>query len=134
MIVTSAATLVTSRLAGADVVMFLGVVPTFVEHIITLPSITRVEQLRGKIGGGNRPGSNSDLGLRLALRKLGIDPEKDLPIISTGSNPQKLAALSKGVVQFTIMPEPFVREAEKMGFNDLLDLSSLKIPFWWNSE
>ena len=132
MIVTSAATLVTSRLAGADVVMFLGIVPTFVEHIITLPSITRVEQLRGKIGGGNRPGSNSDLGLRLALRKLGINADKDLQIISTGSNPEKLAALSRGLVQFTIMPEPFVREAEKLGFNDLLDLSSLKIPFWWN--
>jgi hypothetical protein len=39
MIVTSAATLVTSRLAGADVVMIVGVVPTFVEHLVTLPSI-----------------------------------------------------------------------------------------------
>src|SRR3989338_10005783 len=41
-IVTSVTTLVSSRLAGADIVMILGMVPTFVDHIITLPSITRV--------------------------------------------------------------------------------------------
>ncbi|MBI2211184.1 MAG: ABC transporter substrate-binding protein [Deltaproteobacteria bacterium] len=132
-IVTSVTTLVSSRLAGADIVMILGMVPTFVDHIITLPSITRVEHLKGKTGGVNRIGSTSDLGLRLALRKLGVDPEKEAKIITSGGNPERFAALSKGVVQFTIMPEPFVREAEKLGFKDFLDIGSLKIPFWWNA-
>ncbi|MBI2988696.1 MAG: ABC transporter substrate-binding protein [Deltaproteobacteria bacterium] len=132
-IVTSVTTLVSSRLAGADIVMILGMVPTFVDHIISLSSITRIEQLKGKIGGVNRLGSTSDLGLRLALRKLGVDPDKETKIISSGGNPERFAALSKGVVQFTIMPEPFVREAEKLGFKDLLDIGSLKIPFWWNA-
>jgi len=132
-IVTSVTTLVSSRLAGADIVMILGMVPTFVDHIITLPSITGVEQLKGKTGGVNRLGSTSDLGLRLALRRLGVDPEKDAKIITAGGNPERFAALSKGVVQFVIMPEPFVREAEKLGFRDLLDIGSLKIPFWWNA-
>jgi NitT/TauT family transport system substrate-binding protein len=132
-IVTSVTTLVSSRLAGADVVMILGMVPTFVDHIITLPNITSIEQLKGKTGAVNRLGSTSDLGLRLALRRLGVDPEKDTKIISTGGNPERLAALSRAVVQFTIMPEPFVREAEKLGFKDLLDIGSLRIPFWWNA-
>jgi len=132
-IVTSVTTLVNSRLAGADIVMIMGMVPTFVDHIITLPSITKVEQLKGKTGGVNRIGSTSDLGLRLALRKLGVDPEKEAKIITSGGNPERFAALSKGVVQFTIMPEPFVREAEKLGFKDFLDIGSLKIPFWWNA-
>jgi ABC-type nitrate/sulfonate/bicarbonate transport system substrate-binding protein len=132
-IVTSVTTLVASRLAGADVVMILGMVPTFVDHIISLESITRPEQLKGKIGGVNRLGSTSDLGLRLALRRLGIDPEKDVKIITAGGNPERFAALSKGITQFSIMPEPFVREAEKLGFRDLLDIGSLKIPFWWNA-
>jgi ABC-type nitrate/sulfonate/bicarbonate transport system substrate-binding protein len=30
------------------------------------------------------------------------------------------------------MAEPFVREAEKLGFRDLVSIGSLKIPFWWN--
>jgi NitT/TauT family transport system substrate-binding protein len=132
-IVTSVTTLVSSRLAGADIVEILGVVPTFVDHIITLDSITRPEQLKGKTGGVNRLGSTSDLGLRLALRRLGIDPEKDVKIITSGGNAERFAALSKGITQFTIMPEPFVREAEKLGFRDLLPIGSLKIPFWWNA-
>ncbi|MGH7834156.1 MAG: hypothetical protein ACREQK_10965, partial [Candidatus Binatia bacterium] len=27
----------------------------------------------------------------------------------------------------------FVREGEKLGFRDLMDIGSLKIPFWWNA-
>jgi ABC-type nitrate/sulfonate/bicarbonate transport system substrate-binding protein len=62
----SVTTLTSSRLAGADTVMIVGVVPTFVDHIVSLSSITAVEQLKGKTAGVNRLGSTSDLGLRLA--------------------------------------------------------------------
>jgi NitT/TauT family transport system substrate-binding protein len=128
----SVTTLVSSRLAGADTVMVLGVVPTFVDHIVSAASVTSVEQLKGKTGAVNRLGSTSDMGLRLALRKVGIDPEKDTKIVPVGGNPERFAALSKGIVQFTIIAEPFVREAEKLGFRDLVNIGSLKIPFWWN--
>jgi len=130
---TSVATLVTSRLAGADTVMILGIVRTFVDHIITAQNNASVEQLKRKVGGVNRIGSTSDAGLRFALRRLGIDPDRDAKIITAGGNPERFAALSKGVIQFTIIPEPFVREALKLGFRDFFDIGSLKIPFWWNS-
>jgi NitT/TauT family transport system substrate-binding protein len=128
----SVTTLTSSRLAGADAVMILGVVPTFVDHIVSLTSITSVEQLRGKTAGVNRLGSTSDLGLRLALRKLGIDPERDVKIIPIGGTAERFASLSKGITQFTIIPEPFVTQAEKLGFRSLYNISDLKIPFWWN--
>ncbi len=132
-IVSSVTTLVTSRLAGADSIMIQTLVPTFVDHIVTLPSITDLKQLKGKTGGVNRAGSTSDLGLRLALRRVGINPEKDTNIVTAGDAPARLAAMSKGILQFTIMPEPFVREAEKLGFRDLLNTGSLGIPFHWNA-
>ena len=44
----SVTTLTSSRLAGADTVMIVGVVPTFVDHIVSLPAMTAVEQLKGK--------------------------------------------------------------------------------------
>lgn len=128
----SVTTLVSARLAGADTVMVMGVVPTFVDHIVSLSSITAAEQLKGKTGGVNRLGSTSDIGLRLALRKLGIDPEKDARIIATGGTAERFAALSKGITQFTIIPEPFLTQAEKLGFRDLYKISDLKIPFLWN--
>lgn len=128
----SVTTLTSSRLQGADTVMIVGVVPTFVDHIISLSSITKVEQLKGKVGGVNRLGSTSDLGLRLALKKLGIDPEKDVKILPVGGNAERFAALSKGLTQFTIMPEPFLTQAERLGFRNFYNVSELKIPFWWN--
>ena len=128
----SVTTLASSRLQGADAVMIAGVVPTFVDHIVSLSSITAVEQLKGKTAGVNRLGSTSDLGLRLALKKLGIDPEKDTKIIPTGGTAERLAALSKGITQFTIIPEPFLTQAEKLGLRNFYNISDLKIPFWWN--
>jgi len=131
--VTSVTSVVPSRSGGADTVLILGMVPTFPDYIVTIPAITTVEQLRGKNGGVNRLGSTSDLGIRLALRKLGIDPDKDAKIFSIGAAPERFAALSKGVIQFTNISEPFVREAEKLGFRTLVSLNSLKIPFWYNA-
>ncbi len=128
----SVTTLTSSRLQGADTVMIVGVVPTFVDHIVSLSSITAPEQLKGKTAGVNRLGSTSDLGLRLALRKLGVDPDKDTKIIPTGGTAERLAALSKALTQFTIIPEPFLTQAEKLGFRNFFNISDLKIPFWWN--
>lgn len=128
----SVTTLTSSRLAGADTVMIVGVVPTFVDHIVSLSSITAVEQLKGKTAGVNRLGSTSDLGLRLALKRLGVDPDKDVKIIPTGGTAERFAALSRGITQFTIIPEPFLTQAERLGFRNLYNISDLKIPFWWN--
>src|ERR1041385_2650921 len=68
----SVTTLTSSRLAGADTVMILGVVPTFVDHIVSLSNITAVEQLKGKTAGVNRLGSTSDLGFWLFFEKFGV--------------------------------------------------------------
>lgn len=131
-VVTSAPNVVYPRLGGVDGVMIMSVIPTFVDHIISAPSITSPEQLKGKIGSVNRQGSISDMGLRLSLRRLGIDPEKDTQIVSVGGNPERLAAISKGIAHFTIMNEPFIKEAERLGFRDLVNMATLKIPLHAN--
>jgi len=131
-VLTSAPNVVNPRLAGVDTVMILAVIPTFIDHIVTVTTIPTTEQLKGKTGGVNRQGSVSEMGLRLALRRLGVDPERDTKIVSAGGNPERLAALSKGIVHYVILSEPFVREAEKLGFRDLVDIASLRIPLLWN--
>jgi sulfonate transport system substrate-binding protein len=133
LIIAPSATLVTSRLAGADTIMVSTNLPMFIDHIVSLAEIKTVEQLKGKTGGVNRLGTTSDMTLRLALRRLGVDPEKETKIIATGENPQRLAALSRNITQFTLLGEPLVREAEKMGFRDLIDIGTLKIAYHVNS-
>lgn len=131
-VVTSAPNVVNPRLGGVDAVMILSIIPTFIDHIISAANITSPEQLKGKIGSVNRFGSISEMGLRLSLRRLGIDPEKDVRIVPAGGNPERLAAISKGISQFTIMNEPFIREAERLGFRDLVNMATLKIPLHGN--
>src|SRR5687768_14687356 len=131
-IVTSAATLVTSRLAGADVTMIMSTTPTFPSVLMAVKSITDVHQLRGKAGGVNRFGSNTDFGLRMVLRQNAIDPEKDVKLIQAGGTAQMVAAISRGLIQFALFNEPFVRDAERLGFKTLVDVPSQKIPFHWN--
>ena len=131
-VVTSAPNVVNPRLGGADTVMILSIIPTFIDHIISAANITSPEQLKGKIGSVNRFGSISEMGLRLSLRRLGIDPERDVRIVPAGGNPERLAAISKGLAQFTIMNEPFIKEAERLGFRDLVNMATLKIPLHGN--
>jgi len=130
---TSVTTLVSSRLAGADVVMILAIVPTFPAHIVSQKSVSDVKQLKGKVGGVGRAGTTTEIGMRLALTRLGVDPNVDVKLVPVGATADALAALSKGVVQFGILVEPFVREAEKLGFKSLIDIGLLNIPFHWNA-
>jgi len=131
-IVTSVTTLVNSRLTGADVVMILSIVPTFPAHIVTPKTVTDIKQLKGKTGGVGRAGTTTEIGMRLGLGRLGIDPNTDVKLVPVGATADALAALSKGLVQFSILVEPFVREAEKLGFKSLVDIGALNIPFHWN--
>jgi NitT/TauT family transport system substrate-binding protein len=130
--VISVPSLVASRLSGADTTMIATVVPYFMDQIVTLPAITKPEQLKGKTGGVNRQNTSSDMSLRHGLRRIGVDPDKDVKIIAVGGNPERLAALSRNVIQFSMMGEPFTREAEKAGFKVLVDIGTLKIPFHTN--
>ena len=131
-VITSAPNVVNPRLGGADLVMILSIIPTFIDHIISAANITTVEQLRGKTGSVNRAGSISDMGLKLSLKRLGIDPDKDVKIVPAGGNPERLASISRGLTQFTIMNEPFIKEAERLGFRDLVNMATLKIPLHGN--
>lgn len=133
-ILGTSATLVTSRLAGADTILVSTNLPHFNDHIVSHANITGMDQLRGKVGVVNRIGTQSDLALRLTLKKFGIDPDKDAKILPAGGNPERLAALIKGAAHFTVMGEPFVKEAEKLGFKDLFDVGPLKIPFHVNCQ
>ena len=67
------------------------------------------------------------------LRKLGFDPEKDLKLIALGDDTARLAGMKGGQVHFTIIAEPWITEAEKLGLKSFLPIARLGIPFHWNA-
>ncbi len=118
-----------ARLAGGDVVALAGSVNILTYYFVTLPNIKRPEELKGKIGANQSPGTIADFALRVSLRKLGLDPAKDVSLRSIGVLYDRIAAMQKGIVQFTVLTEAEKPVVDKLGYPVLLDLISLKIPF-----
>src|SRR5919108_4506223 len=120
---------VSARLAGGDVVALAGSVNILTYYFVTVPAIKRPEDLKGKIGANQSPGTIADFALRVSLRKLGLDPAKDVSMRSIGVLYDRIAAMQKGLVQFTVLTEAEKPIIDKFGYPVLLDLISLKIPF-----
>lgn len=118
-----------ARLAGGDVVAIAGSVNILTYYFVTLPTIKRAEDLKGKIGANQSPRTIADFALGVSLRKLGLDPAKDVSLRSIGVLYDRIAAMPKGIVQFTVLTEAEKPIVDKLGFPVLLDLISLKIPF-----
>src|SRR6185369_12482007 len=55
-----------------------------------------------------------------ALRSIGIDPEKDVTIITLGTDTLRHAALLAGTVQATHMPVPLNIQLKKEGYHELV--------------
>ncbi len=86
---------VTSNLAGTDLVMIAGMVNTFAFQIVTVKGITSAQQLKGKRVGVNRFGTAPDIAARFALRRMGIDPS-EVTILQLGEQSTRLLAMKAG--------------------------------------
>jgi ABC-type nitrate/sulfonate/bicarbonate transport system substrate-binding protein len=118
-------------LNGLDLVMLAGWVNLNSYQLITRPEIRRVEDLRGKLIGIGRFGAAADWGLRLILRKLGINENKDVQIIQAGGGgpSTRLGAMEAKKLDATVLDSPQTVQARRLGFRVLADGADLGIPF-----
>ncbi|MGH7931002.1 MAG: ABC transporter substrate-binding protein, partial [Candidatus Binatia bacterium] len=115
---------VSSNLAGSDLVMIAGIVNTFAFQIVTVKEITSPKQLKGKRVGVNRFGSAPDIAARYALKHMGIDPS-EVTILQLGEQSTRLAAMKAGQLEAAVLLPPITTMAEKQGMNVLLDMSEM---------
>lgn len=119
---------VSSNLAGSDLVMIAGIVNTFAFQIVTVKGITAYQQLKGKRLGVNRYGASPDVAARYALKHMGIDP-KELTIMQLGEQSTRLQAMMAGQLEAAVFLPPITTMALKQGMNVLLDLAELGAEF-----
>ncbi len=133
-----AAAFVTATLEGAPpFVLVASWVNVFPYKIMAQKGIRKVEDLKGKTGHVGAPfGTIPDTALRFALNRLKIDADKDVKLVQhSNADPASiLAAMEKGEVQFGILAPPFDLIAEKRGYEMLLALPGLGIPWQQNGE
>lgn len=129
MVMADGSAAITSNLAGADVVIVASFLNTFPYSLISIPEIKKVDQLVGGKVAISRFGSATDTSVRMSLAKVGLNPDKDVTILQIGTQTTRFAALQSKQVQATIITPPFTLTARKQGYNTLIDMAQLNIPF-----
>lgn len=120
---------VNAALAGADLAVIGGIINRQLYSFMVTPDIETAADLKGKSLAVSEPGSASDSILRLALQSLGLEPDKDVTIVSIGGNAARLAALEARSVAGTMISVPESGRAKALGLKALLDPNDLEVPY-----
>ena len=119
-----ASTVVNAWAQGAKELQFIGAVGNRLDYILAAhPSIRRPEDLKGKRIGVSQIGSSTDFIARLAARRLGLIPDKDVQIAGIGGQGDRWIALTAGQVHATVLQSPFTLKARKANYPILFDFS-----------
>ncbi len=113
---------------GADLVVLLTLSPVYPYKLEVRNDIKTAQDLKGKKLGISRIGSSSDSATRAALRKLGLDADKDVQLIQVGSLAARMAALTSGALDGAVAALPDTVDMEKGNLHPLLDLAAERLP------
>jgi NitT/TauT family transport system substrate-binding protein len=111
--------------AGSDVVIIgaTGTVSPF--RLMARPEIKQPSDLKGKKAGITTFGSTSDQVVRIALKHFGLEPNKDVALLSFGAQPEVFAALQSGAIQVGALSFPLYAKATKLGMRELVNFAEL---------
>lgn len=113
---------------GADLVVIATQVPAYTYIFEVAPGIQSIDDLKGKSVGISRTGSSSDIGTRVVLKKFGIDPDKDVQLVQTGSVSDRTAAMKSGAIKAAVAAPPETLAVERLGWHPMYDLAALGLP------
>jgi NitT/TauT family transport system substrate-binding protein len=82
--------------AGADLVMVACYLNSLPYELVVNESIKSPEDLKGKSIGISRVGSASDVAARALIRGLGLEPDKQVPIMQVGGPAERAASFRGG--------------------------------------
>ena len=120
---------VNAKLRGADVTMVMGFEVFLPYYLVATPGINRIEDLKGKIGANHSAATSADFAMRLGLRGIGLDPDRDVNLRVVGATNLRVIAMQQGQAQFTVISAAEREFSEKMGFKVLADLAGKRIPY-----
>lgn len=123
-------TVINANLAGADMQILAHTLPGVIHALMVKPGIKRVEDLKGKKVAVSSLGSLTDFLVRYIAKKKGLNPDRDVTLIQTGGDSDRIVALSSGVVEGAALSHPAYGRAQKLGFPMLWD-SAKEVNYPW---
>ena len=121
--------LVQAALQGADTVLISALINGFVFKVFGAPEISSPAQLKGKKLGVSRYGATSDFAVRLALKKWGLNPDRDVNILQIGTSQDAVRAMQTKMLDAGVMSGTSSLIARKAGFRELGDLADLGLHY-----
>ncbi len=121
--------LVQAALQGADTVLISALINGFVFKVFGVPEISSPAQLKGKKLGVSRYGATSDFAVRLALKKWGLNPDRDVNILQIGASQDIVRAMQTKLLDAGVMSGTSSLVALKAGFRELGDLANLGLDY-----
>lgn len=122
-------TTASAAIGGSDVVSLAITTERLVTSLMTIPSIQRPEDLKGKAVGISRFGTSIDTAARMAIQHFGMEPVKDVSLVQAGAVSANLAAMRGGRIQAAILSYPSIIQARREGYREMLDIASLGVPY-----
>jgi NitT/TauT family transport system substrate-binding protein len=119
---TGGAAVVNARLKGADTMIIARTVGIFPYTLYVNKEIRDAAELKGKKLAVSTVGGSGYVAMQYALRKLGLDPDKDVAMLQLGDFGTRLASLASGTVQGTLLLPPFTLRARELGLRPLYDM------------
>jgi NitT/TauT family transport system substrate-binding protein len=97
--------------------------------IVIMGTVSRMEDLKGKAIGVTRYGSNTDISARFAIRKAGLQPEKDVALIQLEDYAGIMGGIHSGRIAAGALADPFTDAAKKLGYKEIADLAAMGLEF-----
>ncbi|HUK42722.1 MAG TPA: ABC transporter substrate-binding protein [Candidatus Acidoferrales bacterium] len=110
---------VRAALRGFPVRGIAGSITRSTHVLIAQPTVKSVSELRGKTMGVSSFGAAADVVGRIMVKHFGVDPEKDIKVISLGSDRSRFAALKEKIIDAAVISPPSDHEARKIGYTIL---------------
>lgn len=115
--------------AGADLVMVACYLNSLPYELVVHESIKSAEDLKGKSIGISRIGSASDVAARVLIRELGLEPDKQVPIIQVGGPSERAAAFRTSRIAGFPSPPGVVHLTKGMPFRILISTADFQKRF-----
>ena len=115
-------------LRGGDVAVIAAALNKFPFSVVVRKELKSPADLIGKKFGILNFGGSNDLAVSLALKEWNI-PRSAVTILVSGGAPERLAALTSGVIDATVLSPPETVAAARAGLRILANLSDLNASF-----
>ncbi|MBI1995595.1 MAG: ABC transporter substrate-binding protein [Deltaproteobacteria bacterium] len=119
---------VNAMLSGAELIYVGMPVPTYAFSVYARPEIKDVPDLRGRVLAVITKGASSDHASIALLRQYKMT-QQDMKILYFSRQEDALAALKQGIVSAAVHSPPTTLMARRLGFKELVNIGSLKLPY-----